>query len=84
MKALPPETDLMIYQQLADFLNKVLKKDEYNKKINLIHYFVEMSFLNFSNVEETAIKQISVSKKSGQKKMKTLVQEILTCFEFNN
>lgn len=82
MKPLPPESDNMIYQQLEDFLKKILRKDEYNKKLNLIHYFLEISFITFLNVEECAVKQISVAKKSGQKKMKTLAQELMTCFEY--
>lgn len=82
LKPLPLEEENMIYQQLADFLKKILNKEEYNKKLNLIHYFIEFSFINMSNVEESTVKQISVAKKSGQKKMKTLIQEIMTCFEF--
>lgn len=77
----PLETDLLIGQQLAELVSSYLGKDEFNKKFHLLHYFLEMSFINFSNVEESPVKQISVSKKSGQKKMKTLVQELMTCFE---
>ena len=81
MKPLPLETDPMVAQQLAEFLRKILSKAEYNAKINLVHYFIEFSFINFQSVEECAVKQIMIAKKSGQKKMKTLVQEIMTCFE---
>ena len=81
MKPLPDESELMIYQQLVDFLKKILNKSEYNKKMNLIHYFIELSFINYANVEESAVKQIMIAKKSGQKKMKTIAQEIMTCFE---
>ena len=77
----PVETDQMIGQQLAELLRGLLRREEFNRKLHLLHYFLELSFINFSNVQETAVKQISVSKKSGQKKMKTLVQEIMTCFE---
>lgn len=71
----------MIGHQLAEVLRSYLRREQFNKKFHLLHYFLELSFINFSNVEETAVKQISVSKKSGQKKMKTLVQELMTCFE---
>ena len=77
----PAETDSMIGHQLAENLRGLLRREEFNRKIHLLHYFLELSFINFSNVQETAVKQILVSKKSGQKKMKTLVQEIMTCFE---
>ena len=81
LKPLEAESNAMIYQILAEFLLKMLRKEEYNTKMNFIHYFVELSFINFSNVEESPVKQISVSKKSGQKKTKTLIQELMTCFE---
>lgn len=77
----PGEEDPLVGQQLAELVTGYLGKEEFNRKFHLLHYFLEMSFINFSNVEESPVKQISVSKKSGQKKMKTLVQELMTCFE---
>ena len=52
-----------------------------NFKINTLHKFLEISFINFYMTDESIIKQVSIMKKSGKKTMKTLIQEIMTCFE---
>jgi hypothetical protein len=59
----------------------LLNMKRLNTKINMLHKFLEISFLNFSPIEENIMKQLSVSKKSGKKKMKTFIQEVMTCFE---
>ena len=68
--------------EIKDSLQSLLQKKKLNRKINMLHKFLEISFLNFNSIEETIMKQLSISKKSGKKKMKTFIQEVMTCFEF--
>lgn len=67
--------------EIKDCLQSLLQMKKLNRKINMLHRFLEISFLNFNSIDETIMKQLSISKKSGKKKMKTFIQEVMTCFE---
>lgn len=67
--------------EIYNTLMTLLQMRKLNTKINMLHRFLEISFLSFSPIEEAVMKQLTVSKKSGKKKMKTFMQEVMTCFE---
>ena len=54
--------------ELLAFLKLTLETPSLHRKINVFHQFIEISYINFSNIDEKLVKQLQFSKRSGRKK----------------
>ena len=62
-------------------IKRLLSREDLNKKITNLHKFLEISMMTFSSIDEPIVKQINLSKKSGQKKTKTIWRKLTSFLE---
>ena len=60
--------------EFKNIVQNLLLNPKLNDDFNVLHTFLEMSFLSFSPIEENIVKQVNVYKKSGKKKIKNIKQ----------